>query len=172
MRMFLERPLQEPKSYHLAVQFSSILCTFMYIAARGSSLLDTHAYDNHAQLEDTQVRGRRATGKTEGTPLVDSDPRPTVGFDVRLTIKRVKRYLHEQNKIVTFSIRTVKLKRNVVFDLGNYLVAYLHRCRYLDGDPAPEALWPSAGDVLPIKPEKLELPIWRRLPTSRCGLLA
>lgn len=120
IRLLLEQALTEPRSYDVGVQFGSLILAFMYTAARGSSLLDTRAYDNHAELQDIEIRRRRADTTIDGTPLGESDDKPTVGFDVWLTIKRFKGYLHEQDKIGVFHIRTVKLEKNLVFDFGSY----------------------------------------------------
>ncbi|KAJ9122677.1 hypothetical protein QFC24_004106 [Naganishia onofrii] len=161
----------EPKSYDVGVQFGSLILAFMYTAAGGSSLLDPRAYDNHAQLQDIEIRRRRADTTIDGTPLGESDDKPTVGFDVWLTIKRFKGYLHEQDKIVVFHIRTVKLEKNLVFDFGSYLVAHLSRCGYLVGDPTPEEICNAEEDIVAIKPDKMEAHIWRIVRAAGVGLI-
>lgn len=74
------------------------------------------------------------------------------GFDVSLTFDTFKGYQTGNSMEVTFAIRTMYQKKNLLFDLGLYLVAHFYR-RGLFGTRTPEQLWSGLEDPGATAPE-------------------
>lgn len=164
IRILIEEAMSKSsKSFDVAVQFCAVCLTLFYTAARPGSFFITPEYKlDYAKIRDLRITRRRSDH------LVDpvTNRKATVGFDVVISIKTFKGYHSEQALDVNFKVRTVKARKNLVFDVGSYLVASFWRRGLLE-DMTVEEVWRSPEDGVRIKAEALDEPLF--LCSTRAG---